>query len=117
MPPTSELTVDITQADDLRIVELSGSVDTSSAEVIRRRIAPLCEMPGSKVLIDCRNVGYLNSSCFGQFSHLHRLCAEHGGKLVLCSLDEAAREIMDLLGLLKTVQVVRTRKEGLAALE
>ncbi len=110
------MTIEIVQEADRHVAKLSGNVDTASAGVIQRRVGPLCDAEGAKGLIDCREIGYLNSSCFGEFSKLHHSCALHGGALVLCGLDDGAHEIMQLLGLMDVVTVVSTYEEAVAAL-
>lgn len=110
------LDIQTAEKDGIAIVGLAGNVDTTSADQLRKQVAPLCSKEGARVLLDCSNLGYLNSSCIGQLNDFHRMCTTQNGKFAVCCLDRSVIEIMDLLGLKDILNLPATRQEGLSML-
>jgi anti-sigma B factor antagonist len=110
------LDIQTLEKDGISVVALAGNVDTTSADQLRKQVAPLCAKDGARVLLDCSNLGYLNSSCIGQLNDFHRMCSTQDGKFAVCCLDRSVIEIMDLLGLKDILNLASTRQEGISML-
>lgn len=56
-----------------------------------------CLFAGEKILlIDMRNVSFMDSSGLGALIAIQRMVISHGGKLALCSLRGQARMLFDM---------------------
>jgi anti-sigma B factor antagonist len=116
MPGNADLRIRVTEEGNVKIVEMSGDVDSYSTDALRRNIRPLCDAAKPWILIDCFDVGYVNSACLGRFHDFHKLCAEKGGRLVFCNVDSSVRQVMDLLGLSQILNLAGSREDALAQL-
>lgn len=110
------LEISETEQDGVTIITLSGAVDTSSAHLLKTRVGPLCRQQGSRILLDCASLSYLNSMCMGQFAAFQKTCIQSGGKIVLCNLESTILDVMKLLTLDKVLTLCATRDEGLMML-
>lgn len=116
MAGNADLRIRVTEEEGIKVVELSGDVDSFSTDALRRNIRPLCDSEKPWILIDCFDVGYVNSACLGRFHDFHKLCAEKGGRLVFCNVDSSVRQVMDLLGLSQILNLMDNREDALAQL-
>lgn len=111
----SDLRIMVEEEGDVKIVVLSGDVDSHSADMLRRKIRPLCEEQQPRVVIDCHDVGYVNSACLGRFHDFHKECSNNGGRLVFCRVDSTVSQVMDLLGLTQILSIITDRDEAIAS--
>lgn len=116
MAGNADLSIRVSDQGGIKVVELSGDVDSYSTDALRRNIRPLCEAERPWIVIDCFDVGYVNSACLGRFHDFHKLCAEQGGRLVFCNVDSSVRQVMDLLGLSQILNLLDSRDDALAQL-
>ena len=100
---------------DVRIVSLSGAVDSSSAMILRSKVGPMCMEQGARIVLDCSGLTYLNSMCMGQFAAFDKSCTQCGGKLVLCGLEGTILDVMKLLKLDKILTLCDSQEDALVA--
>ena len=111
----SDLRILVEEENNAQVVILSGDVDSHSSDMLRRKIRPLCEEQQPRVVIDCHDVGYVNSACLGRFHDFHKECSSNGGKLVFCRVDSSVMQVMDLLGLTQILTIIQDREEAIAS--
>lgn len=116
MAGNADLSIRVNAEGKVQVVELSGDVDSYSSDALRRTIRPLCESERPWVLIDCFDVGYVNSACLGRFHDFHKLCEDGGGRLVFCNVDPSVRQVMELLGLTSILNIMGDREDASAQL-
>lgn len=110
------LDIVVGQEGDVAVVNVMGPVDSATLEIFREKVEPVCAHPGAKVLLDCRELTYLNSRSIGLLMKFHRSLMMSRGRLALCALNAKLVRTLDLLQIGKALSIYPTREEALAAL-
>jgi len=110
------LDVIVGQEGDVAIAVAIGPVDSATLDLFKEKMDPVCNRPAAKVLLDCRELTYLNSRSIGLLMKYHRTLLVGRGRLVLCSLNSKLVRTLELLQLGKALSIYPTREEALAAL-
>jgi anti-anti-sigma factor len=113
---TKALEIDVVQTNGVAVVTLDGALDASSVEQFQDTLGTLCERQGGRVLLDCSNLSYVNSTSFGLFFKYHRSCAQHGGVFAMCGVWDKVMHIVSLLGLDKFLKIYPDRATALKSL-
>jgi len=109
--------IDIKTVEGIKVVELSGEVDASTAPEVQKQILPLAE-PGSKILMDMTQVQYMSSAGLRMLLSMYRQTQGKEGKLVLVGLSEELQDRMSVVtGFLEFFTVSDTVDAGLTALK
>ncbi|MEL7609983.1 MAG: anti-sigma factor antagonist [Bacillota bacterium] len=89
------------------IVALSGELDHHSAEIIRAQIDALLIDPGIRELIlDMKNVTFMDSSGLGVILGRYRKMAERGGNVGIRNASASVDRVLRMSGLYSLVQRV-----------
>lgn len=111
-----DLEIDVEQETPVTVVRVAGPVDSAGVDLFRTRLNPICSQPGARVLLDCRDLTYLNSTSIGLLMKFHRGLMVSRGKLALCAVNSKLVRTLDLLQIGKNLQMYATREEAMAAL-
>ncbi len=76
----------------------------------------LVEAGTRKLVIDLGAVGYIDSASIGCLMDIHRLLAEHGGAVHLCSLQPRVETMLSMTGVHRIVSVHKSCADAVAAL-
>ena len=115
MPHMLEITAETVES--VEVVNLGGALDTENMGALKSTMDPLCSPAGAKrILVDCSNLLYVNSACFGLFNKYHGQCKSTGSTLAFCGVSRKILDIMKLLGLSYSLNIYTTRREALKAL-
>lgn len=107
--------ITIKNLKDIKVIELVGDVDASTASSVQQQIVPLAE-PHSKILLDMTQVPYMSSAGLRMLLTLYRQTSAKDGKLVLVGLSEDLQDTMSVTGFLDFFTTGKTLEEGLAVL-
>jgi anti-sigma B factor antagonist len=107
----------VTQAGDVTVAAPHGPLDSATLDKFQEVVGPLCAHGGSKVLLDCTNLTYMNSRAIGLLMKYHRGLLVSRGHFALCCLNSKLVRTLDLLQIGKTLAIHSTREEALAALK
>jgi anti-sigma B factor antagonist len=110
------LDVYISRDGDVSVAVVVGPVDSATLDIFKDNLDPLCAKPGEKVLLDCRDLSYLNSRAIGLLMKYHRSLIISRGRFVLCNLNPKLVRTLDLLQIGKALSIYPTRDEAMAAL-
>ena len=55
----------VEKVESVTVVHVAGPVDSAHVELFKAELTPLCAVPGARVLLDCGQLTYLNSSSIG----------------------------------------------------
>ncbi len=108
--------IEIKTVEGIKVVELSGDVDASTAPEVQKQILPLAE-PGSKILMDMKQVQYMSSAGLRMLLCMYRQTQGKEGKLVLVGLSEELQDTMSVTGFLDFFTISETVDAGLTALK
>ncbi|MBD2211667.1 anti-sigma factor antagonist [Calothrix sp. FACHB-156] len=107
--------INIKTIEDVKVAELTGDVDASTAPSVTEKVLPLAQ-PGSKILLDMTAVPYMSSAGLRMLLSLYRQATAKEGKLVLVGLTEDIRDTMSVTGFLDFFTTSETIDEALAIL-
>ena len=99
------------------MVYLSGDIDAASIGEFQTTVEPLCKESGSKVLLECKSLNYVNSTGFGVLFTLNRTCQQNGGVFALCTLKSKIKMLMKVLGLVELLTIYPTQEDALEAMK
>lgn len=108
--------INIKNLEDIKIVELIGDVDASTAPEVQQKILPLAQS-NSKILLDMSQVPYMSSAGLRILLSLYRKTAAYDGKLVLVGLSEDLQDTMSVTGFLDFFTTGETLEAGIDELK
>ena len=97
---------------DVRVLSLAGSVDTRSALDFDRHVQKLLDEGARRFVVDFERVELLTSSGLRVLLKLAKT-VEGGGGLVLCSLNDHTRSVLDISGLTRFFRTAPSRDAAL----
>ena len=100
---------------DVIVISLDGRLDTATSADFDFALESHAEKP-SKLLVDLTGIQYVSSAGLRVFLMLAKKLQKSGGRLVLCNMSSSVREVFDIAGFSKILQIEDDRDAGLAAL-
>jgi len=97
---------DVVVGRDEVVVALAGELDLQSADVLEREVAALRAAGRDRIVIDLREVGFIDSTGLRVLLGLHRT-AEHEGRLI--SLVRGPHPVQRIFELTATAQLFHWR--------
>lgn len=97
MPPLNRPVIRIEDCGDVSVVRFVDTklIDEEIINAIGAELGSLVEDKGRRNLrLDFTGMDYVASAALGKFLSLHRKVKAAGGRLVLCNLDPAIREVL-----------------------
>ena len=82
--------------DGICILTLNGRLDASSSSEFREKILQLIEDGTKKIILDCENLDYISSAGLRVVLEATKEIKRHGGKLMLCSLQDYIKEVFEV---------------------
>jgi anti-sigma B factor antagonist len=77
-------------------VRCEGDLDIVTSEDVKRQLATLVETGSSKVTLDLRDVGFVDSSGLGALVAVHHFAEAKGSHLVVSSVPIHVRDLFSL---------------------
>lgn len=90
---------------DILAIVLRGDLDSASAPEFNRLIQEHLDAGHSKIIIDCRNMGYISSLGIASLVALQTKLRRRGGEVKLAAIFGRAMEIMRLVRLDKVFDI------------
>lgn len=90
---------------DILAIVLSGDLDSTSAPEFGRQIQAHLDAGHTKIIIDCRNIGYISSLGIGSLITLQTRLRRHGGEVKLAAVHGAVMEILRLMRIDKILNI------------
>ena len=88
--------VDHRNKDSVDIVELSGRLTMANASEVRQRLRAIIEQSSGKVIVDLKDVGFMDSSGLSALISAFKSARGKGGEMVLLHLMPAVRSLIEL---------------------
>lgn len=95
------------------ILELTGALDVSNAHLFDKILAKACQGKAPKILIDCKDLNYVNSTSFGVFFKYHQELGRKQGVLAMCAVQPKLDKLMTILGLDKYLKLFPDKETAL----
>ena len=107
---------DITLDDGIQQVTLTGRLDSVTSSGLEKSLQPLFETAGTRTLVDFSALSYVSSAGLRVILMAAKRAKQSQGKLVLCGLQPHVREVFEISGFLKILDVVADRAAALVQL-
>lgn len=105
--------IEITANGDAKIMEIAGDIDMYSSPVLREELLVLVSKKASHVLVDFKEVSYIDSSGIATFVEGLKSTMSFGGKLKLVSLPPGIIEIFNFSRLDKVFEIYGSVDEAI----
>ena len=109
------MTITLESAANAQIVALQGQINSTNAAPLEAEILALVAAGQKNLLLDFSALDYISSAGLRMVLVIAKRLKQDGGKLVLCSMQPAIREVFDVSGFLAILNVTATRSEALAS--
>jgi len=87
----------IRQVEDIAIVDVSGRITVGEGNVaLRETIRELIEKGSNKILLNLREVGYVDSSGLGELVKSYTTVRNRGGQMKLVNLSQRVHDLLQL---------------------
>jgi anti-anti-sigma factor len=96
----------------VHVLAPSGRIDTTTAGVLEGRLAPLVALAQPRIVIDFSRVDYISSAGLRILLIAARRVQDGRGRLALCGLGDAVRQVFYLAGFLPLFLIAATRAEA-----
>ena len=112
----AELDVKIEERGDVTVITLVGPIDSATFDHFKAMVSSYTRAAPARVLIDCRQLTYINSKGIGLLANWHRKAMIKMGGIVLVGLSPRITKTLELLGLGKRLRICEDEAEALAML-
>lgn len=104
----------VTESQGAVIYSVKGRVDSATASEMDKAMQDVFAAPGRKVVLDFSSLDYISSAGLRIVLMLAKRAKQTQGRLVLCSLSTQVREVFEISGFLKILEVVPNQAAALA---
>jgi len=95
------------------VAVIAGRLDTATAIAAENTLLPLIQ--DGSVIVDLSEVGYVSSAGLRVLLKAAKQARGSGGRFVLCGLRQPLREVFEISGFDKVMQIFPNRDEALAS--
>ncbi|WP_202080809.1 STAS domain-containing protein [Caldalkalibacillus salinus] len=93
------------QSEGVSVLFLTGEVDVYTAPKLRENLYPLLEETGQQVLLDLKDVNYMDSTGLGIIIGALKLAKSTSSQLTFQNVNERIRRLLDITGLAEIVEI------------
>jgi anti-sigma B factor antagonist len=98
------------------ILDISGDIDLAHSPAMRKvLLGEIKEKHTRKVLLNLKNVRYIDSSGIASLVEGLKASRDNGGRLILYGLSSSVREVMELSRLQKIFEIYDSEEQALAS--
>ena len=96
----------ITEENDKLVLDLSGDLDVYSEEEFKSLIEDEIETVNKDIIIDIKNLDYLDSTGLGMFMKIYKLNEERGKKVKIINPKENILKLFKITDLTEILEMV-----------
>lgn len=95
----------------VKVFEPTGKLDATKSQEFREKIAEILESGAKTVLVDFKEVTFMDSSGLGALVLAFKALRASDIRLVLCSINEQVRLLFELTGMDKVFEIFPSQDE------
>lgn len=112
------LQVEMEHGSKALIVRLKGELDHHTAEAVKARMEDAINRGGaSHVVVNMRDLKFMDSSGLGVILGRYKQVMGKGGKMVLCEVGPSVYRLFEMSGLFKILAVKENERQAISSLE
>ena len=100
---------------DVTILDMQGRLVLDETEFFRRRVDELLRKNRLKVVLNLKDVTYIDSASIGSLMDIHRLMADREGRVRVTGLQPRVETMISMTGLHKIIDLHRDEAEAIRA--
>jgi anti-sigma B factor antagonist len=105
------ITINKQQNDEGIVVLVGGEIDAFTAPKLREEILPLAEGEHKSIIVNLKDVSYLDSTGLGVFVGLFKQLKQNDGELRLIELSDRLVRLFEITGL-SNIMNISAHSEG-----
>lgn len=109
--------IEAKKENGIDVIAIAGALDAATLEEFVGTLAPLMNGSLPKVVLDCRQLEYMNSRAIGHLSQYHRMAMVKGGRMVLWGLSDRLQRSFERLRMKDSLFLSETKEDALAKFE
>ena len=110
--------IDFSSQDRNLIVKISGDIDHHLADDIKTKIEKEFSKNNSKnIIFDFSNLNFMDSSGIGMIIGRYKTIQKQGGQVVVASINENPKKLIELAGLHKILECYSNVEEAVNSLK
>jgi anti-sigma B factor antagonist len=113
----AELEVHTTQKDGAKVLYINGYINAHTVQDFEKSIQNVLDQKHFRILINCRELEYINSSGLGVLMGVIEEIQENDGCLYLSDMNETVYNIFDTLGFTHLFKVFDAEVEALSSMQ
>ena len=90
------------------VIALKGRLDSANAGELEKGLGDLFTQPGQKAVVDMEKLDYISSAGLRVVLMLAKRARQTGGRLTLSCLSPSVKEVFEISGFLKIIEVAPT---------
>jgi anti-anti-sigma factor len=90
------------------LLTIAGELDIATVPVVRERLTALIDAGARRVVVDLREVSFMDSTGLAAFIHAKMRLGDEGQLTLVMAPDSYARLIFEVAGLVGVLEVVET---------
>lgn len=106
------LNIEVNDNGDTQGLMLAGEIDAYTAPKLKEALLPLTELNGNTIIVDLKNVNYMDSTGLGVFISALKSTKEHNSKMKLVSLQDRVQRLFEITGLDSIINIDSTVQGG-----
>lgn len=95
----------------IKIIQPAGILDSTKASQFRDEVHGLVQSGANLILIDLKDVTFIDSSGLGALVSALKTIRSAGGQLTICSINEQVRMLFELTSMDRVFEVFKDRDE------
>ncbi|UOR10314.1 STAS domain-containing protein [Halobacillus amylolyticus] len=107
------LTIDVTNRENVIHVSLVGEVDAFTAPKLKESLLPLTKEEGQTIEVDLQEVNYMDSTGLGVFISTLKSTKEHNTELKLIQMQDRVHRLFKITGLTEIMNIDNTVRGGM----
>ena len=104
---------EVRQVDEAVIVALQGDIDLHRTDEVQQALATACDNQPTRIVVNMRNVRYIDSSGIGALVEAFRHARTFGVKLLLCCANDRVCSVLEITKLNNVLTMYPTETEAL----
>jgi anti-anti-sigma factor len=96
------------------VAKLHGEIDFSRSRELRTALDPLVRDAAAGLIINLRDVGYMDSTALATLVNCRKQLAERSGRLRLCGLNPRVKGLIEITQLDRVFEIFPTEEEAAA---
>ncbi len=108
--------INVRQHNGTAVIDVTGDIDLYSSPQVRQTILDtLNQKLGSRVIVNLAGVKYIDSSGVASLVEGLQLSRKSQVRFILCGLNKAPRQVLELTRLIKVFEIFESVEEALSA--